>query len=92
MFVLSIGILTRIFPKDNYQTPFVDQIVDNFAGSEIFSLMDEFFDYNQINILPVDQHKSTFIFPWGTFMYHKLPFSINNVGATFQCVYVLFLS
>jgi hypothetical protein len=56
-------------PKDNYPIPFVDQIVDDCAGSEIFSLMDDFSGYNQINILPADQHKTAFSFPWGTFAY-----------------------
>jgi hypothetical protein len=34
--------------------------------------------------LPTDQHKTTFICPWGTFSYRKLPFGLKNVGATFQ--------
>jgi hypothetical protein len=72
-------------PKDNFPTPFVDQIVDDCVGSEIFSLMDGFSSYNQINILPTDQHKTSFICPWGTFTYQKLPFGSKNVGATFQC-------
>jgi hypothetical protein len=63
--------------------PFIDQIIDNCAGSVIFSFMDGFSGYNQIEILPVDQHKTTFIFPWGTFSYRKLPFGIKNSGATF---------
>ena len=46
--------------------------------------MDCFLGYNQIGILPTDQHKRTFIFPWGTFAYKKLPFGLKNVGATFQ--------
>jgi hypothetical protein len=70
--------------KDNYPTPFIDQIIDDCVGSEIFSLMDGFFGYNQSNILQVDQHKIAFIFPWGTFSYRKLPFGLKNVGATFQ--------
>jgi hypothetical protein len=49
--------------KDNFPTPFVDQIVDDCAGSKIFSLMDGFSGYNQINILSEDQHKTAFIFP-----------------------------
>ena len=48
--------------------------------------MDGFFGYNQIEILPYDQHKMTFLFPWGTFAYNKLPFGLKNVGSTFQCV------
>ena len=46
--------------------------------------MDGFFGYNQIEILPTDQHKMTLIFPWGTFAYKKLPFCLKNAGATFQ--------
>jgi hypothetical protein len=46
--------------------------------------MDGFSGYNQIEILLVDQHKTAFIYPWGTFTYQKLPFGLKNVGATFQ--------
>ena len=46
--------------------------------------MDSFSGYNQIDIFPQDQHKTTFICPWGTFAYKKLPFGLKNVGATFQ--------
>jgi hypothetical protein len=76
--------LNKACPKDNYPTPFIDQIIDNCAGSVIFSFMDGFLGYNQIDILPVDQHKTAFICPWGNFSYRKLPFGLKNVGATFQ--------
>jgi hypothetical protein len=77
--------INKACPKDKFPTPFVDQIVDDCAGSEIFSRMDGFSGYNQINIVPADQHKTAFICPWGTFSYWKLPFGLKNVGATFQC-------
>jgi hypothetical protein len=76
--------LNKACPKDNYPTPFIDQIIDNCAGSVIFSFMDGFFRYNQIEVLPFDQHKTAFIYPWGTFTYRKLPFGLKNVDATFQ--------
>ena len=63
----SIRICT--FPKDNFPTPFIDQILDECAGCEVFSFMDGFFGYNQIQIKPKDQHKTAFICPWGTFAY-----------------------
>jgi hypothetical protein len=47
--------------------------------------MDGFSNYNQISILPADQHNTTFIFLWGTFTYRKLPFGLKNAGANFQC-------
>ena len=77
--------INRACPKYNYPTPFIDQIIDECAGSEIYSLMDGFSGYNQINILPADQHKTAFIYLWGTFAYKNLPFGLNNTGDTFQC-------
>ena len=71
-------------PKDNYPTPFIDQIIDECARCEIFSFMDGFSGYNQINIYPQDQSKTAFICPWGTFAYCKLPFGLKNAGETFQ--------
>jgi hypothetical protein len=76
--------ISKSCPKDNYSTPFIDQIVDDYVRREIFSLMDGFFDYNQINIFPADQHKNAFICSWGTFSYRKLPSDLKNAGATFQ--------
>jgi hypothetical protein len=38
--------LNKACPKDNYPTPFIDQIIDNCAGSVIFSFMDGFSGYN----------------------------------------------
>jgi hypothetical protein len=84
--------INKACPKDNFPTPFIDQIVDDCAGSEIFSLMDGFSGYNQINILPVDQHKTTFICPWGTFAYQKLPFGLKNDWCDFSTCHVLCFS
>jgi hypothetical protein len=76
--------LNKACHKDNYPTPFIDQILDDYSGDEIFSFMDGFSGYNKIQIKPEDRHKMTFIFPWGTFAYRKMPFGLKNVGATFQ--------
>ena len=61
--------LNKACPKDNYPTPFIDQIIDACAGSEVFLFMDVFSRYNQIQIKTEDQHKMDFICPWGTFAY-----------------------
>ena len=42
--------LNKACPKDNYPTPFIDQILDDCSGDEIFSFMDGFSGYNQIQI------------------------------------------
>ena len=37
-----------------------------------------------ILLSPLDQLKTTFHTPWGTYAYRKMPFGLINVGATFQ--------
>jgi hypothetical protein len=78
--------LNKYCAKDSFPTPFIDHIFNECAGSEVFSFMDGFLGYNQIEIKPEDQHKMEFICPWGTFSYRKMYFDLKNVGATFQCV------
>jgi hypothetical protein len=76
--------LNHACPKENFPTPFIDQIIDHCADHEELSFMDGFFEYNQIQIHLADQYKTTFTTPWGTFAYHIMPFRLKNVGATFQ--------
>ena len=38
--------LNRACTKDNFPTPFIDHILDECAGSKVFSFMDGFFGYN----------------------------------------------
>ena len=38
--------LNHACPKDNFPTPFIDQILDKCAGSEVFSSIDSFSRYN----------------------------------------------
>ena len=64
--------------------PFIDQIFDECVDNEIFLFMDGFSGYNKITIRPEDQHKTTFICPWRTFAYKKMPFGLKNARATFQ--------
>jgi hypothetical protein len=64
--------------------PFIDQIIDNCVGHEALSFMDGFSSYNQIQIHPVNQYKTTFTTPWDTFAYCVMPFGLNNAGTTFQ--------
>jgi hypothetical protein len=46
--------LNNACPKDNFPTPFIDQIIDDCAGHEALSFMDGFSGYNQIQIHPAD--------------------------------------
>jgi hypothetical protein len=76
--------LNKACLKENFPTPFIDQILDECVGSEVFSFMDGFLGYNQIQIKPEDQHKTTFICPWGNFSYQKMLVVLKNVEETFR--------
>jgi hypothetical protein len=76
--------LNKACSKDSFPTLFIDHIVDECAICEVFSFMDNFSGYNQIQIKLEDQHKTDFICPSDTFSYRNMPFGLKNVGATFQ--------
>ena len=56
--------LNRASLKDNYPLPKMDHILQRIVVSKIISLLDGFSRYNQVLVLPSDQHKTTFITPW----------------------------
>ena len=76
--------LYKATQKDQFPLPFIDQVLDTLSGKKFFSFLDGFSGYNQIQIVPEDQDKSTFTCPWGTFAYRVLPFGLCNAPKTFQ--------
>jgi hypothetical protein len=46
--------LNKACLKDNFHTMFIDQIIDECVGYNLFSFMDGFSGYNQIQIKPKD--------------------------------------
>ena len=76
--------LNKETQKYHFPLPFIDQVLDTLAGKKLFSFLDGFSGYNQIQIAPEDQDKTTFTCPWGTFAYRVLPFGMCNSPATFQ--------
>ena len=76
--------LIKTTKKDHFPLPFIDQVLDTLVGKKYFSFLDGYSGYNQINIAPEDQDKTTFTCPWGTFAYFVLPFGLCNAPATFQ--------
>lgn len=62
----------------------MDHILQTVSGSKMLSMLDGFSSYNQIIVLESDQHKTTFITPWGTFSYNRMQFCLINAGVTFQ--------
>lgn len=75
--------LNKLFVKDDYPLPKMDHILQKVVGSTIIFLFDGFLGYNQILVLPDDQHKKTLTTPCETFMYVKMPFGLMNASTTF---------
>nr|GEY40027.1 reverse transcriptase domain-containing protein [Tanacetum cinerariifolium] len=58
---------------------------------KISDIKDRFSGYFQIPIDPQDQEKINFTFPYGTFAYRRMPFSLCNAPGTFQrCMIAIF--
>ncbi|GJX34231.1 reverse transcriptase domain-containing protein, partial [Tanacetum coccineum] len=60
--------------KDHFPLPFMDQMLERLAGNEYYCFLDGFSGYFQIPIDPLDQEKTTFTCPYGTFAYRRMPF------------------
>ena len=84
--------LNKDTQKDHFPFPFIDQVFDTLSGKKFFSFLDGFSGYNQIQIAPEDQDKTTFTCPWGTFSYRVLPFGLCNAPTTFQRVVISIFS
>lgn len=62
----------------------MESLLHQVIGSTFMSMLDKFSGYNQILVIEKDKHKIASTTPWGTYAYNRMPFELNNVGATFQ--------
>ena len=75
--------LNKACPKDDFPFQRIDQLVDSTSGCELLSFLDAYSGYHQTNICKEDEEKTSFITPYGTYCYVKMPFGLKNAGATF---------
>nr|GEY23124.1 reverse transcriptase domain-containing protein [Tanacetum cinerariifolium] len=77
--------------KDHFPLPFMDQMLERLAGIEFYCFLDGFSGYFQIPIDPQDQEKTTFTYPYVTFAYRRMPFSLCNAPGNLQrCMMSIF--
>ncbi|MCO5605681.1 hypothetical protein L7F22_059865 [Adiantum nelumboides] len=69
--------------RDHFPLPFQDEILNEVAGHERYTVCDGYSGYYQIRIVEEDQHKTTFITPWGCFAFRVMPFGLTNTPSTF---------
>jgi hypothetical protein len=76
--------LNKACPKDNFPLPRIDKIVDSAVGCEVMSLLDFFSGYHQIYMMEVDKASTSFITPFGTYCFVRMPEGLKNAGSTFS--------
>jgi hypothetical protein len=75
--------LNKVTPKDNYPLPRMDQVIISTASAAIISLLDCFSSYQQCWMAKEDEEKTSFITPFRTFCFVRMPEGLKNAGSTF---------
>jgi hypothetical protein len=75
--------LNKATPKDNFSLPRMDQFIDSAASAAIMSLLDCFSGYHHCWMAKEDEEKTSFITPFGTFCFVRMPEGLKNAGPTF---------
>lgn len=72
--------LNKACPKDEFPLPSIDALIDSTAGCEMYTMMDGYKGYNQIQMDLADAPKTAFRAPLGNFYYKVRPFGLKNAG------------
>ena len=74
---------------DPFLTPFIDVVLEEVGGHEMYCSTNGFPGYHQIRTAKEDCHKTTFVTKWGCFQYTVMPFGLKNAVAVFSRVVVV---
>jgi hypothetical protein len=72
------------FTSLNNPLPRINKIVDSAVGYEVMSLLDCFLGYHQIYMKEEDKASTSFITPFGTYCFVRIPEGLKNAGSTFS--------
>jgi hypothetical protein len=70
--------------KDPYPLLFIDQMQERLSKHSHFCYLDGYSGFSQIPMHKDDQEKTTFICPFGTFAYRRMPFGLCNALLLFK--------
>jgi hypothetical protein len=76
--------LNKHCPKDPFELPRIDQVVDSTTSCSMLSFLDCYSRYHQISLAKEDEEKTAFITSFGAFWYTSMSFGLKNAGETYQ--------
>ncbi|KAH9724028.1 hypothetical protein KPL70_007340 [Citrus sinensis] len=76
--------LNKSTRKYHFPLPFIDKMLDRLAGKQHYCFLDRYSGYNQIAIASDDQEKTTFICPYRTFTFRRMPLGCAMLKQLFR--------
>jgi hypothetical protein len=73
----------QVLFEDDFLLSRIDKVVDSAAGCEMMSLLDCFSRYHQIWLHKENEEKTSFITPFDTYCYLRMPESLKIADPTF---------